>query len=93
MATWEPQLGDSGWEVEWCSHLPVNEFGDADIDRAKYHRRYFQKRDAAFTFARQVLSKDVFGSVIVTPFAMEPLCNTWPYGKTIEYTADAEYVE
>lgn len=82
----------SGWEVEWCANLPRNEFGDADIDNADFRTRDFSEQAKALDFAREMLSKDAFGSVRVTPFEMEeyePGCGA--YHKV--FTADSEHIE
>ncbi len=81
-----------GWEVEWCIELPETEWGDADIDAAKYKRRDFEKKDDALAFAKTVLSQDQFGSVRVTPFEWEPLENE-PWVSSFEFTGDPIYVD
>jgi hypothetical protein len=43
------------WRVEWCSEMPVTEFGDADIDRAVYSHRSFAFPALAIAFARNLL--------------------------------------
>lgn len=94
-STWKE--GESGWEVEWCKHLPRDEDGDHDRDNAKYVTRDFRDKDAAYAYAKDVFPKDAFGAVQVTPFVLErlsedaPFCIPWNCHK--EYTADTDYFE
>lgn len=67
MTTRKPTVGDRRFEVEWCSEIPVDEYGDSDMDRAKYHTRKFEDVDLARAYAREVFPKDAFGVVSITP--------------------------
>lgn len=67
-----PRVGDEAFEVEWCSDLPRNEYGDADMDRAVMHIRTFKTKGAAMRYARQVYHRDAFGSVSITPVRFMP---------------------
>lgn len=48
----------------------------------------FRSKDDALDYA-----KDQYGAVRITPFAIKPLSETWPYGRSIEYTGDSEWYE
>ena len=87
------QLGDSGWEVEWCESIPLDENGDALMDELPMQCRNFLDKESAIKFAKKIYPKDAFGSVRITPFTIEPLSDTWPYGRHMEYTADSEHYE
>ncbi len=88
---WKPKLGDSGWEVEWCYELPLDELGDADIDAAKYKRRFFKSIELARIYASVILPQDNFGSLLITPFTVELAEDEYPNaGTRIEYTGDSE---
>lgn len=90
---WE--IGDSGWEVEWCAEQGVDPDYPEDHcpDRDKLEFRDFTTRAAAWTFAKRILPQAATGYVRITPFIIEPLSDTWPHGKSREYTADTEYYE
>ena len=50
------------YEVEWCIHLPVDEAGNSDYDKAQYDIAYFDGDDSylrAKRFARKVAHKSV----------------------------------
>ncbi len=89
--------GDTGWEVEWCSVLPVDENGDADRDSATHVARYYRDKAAAEVYARKVYPKDQFGSVAITPFVLERLCEDHRFdiehNCRLEHTADSEFYE
>ena len=87
--------GDSGWEVEWCSHLPPMPGvpDEADMDNAVYETRDFDTREEALAFAREVYPRDKFGSVRITPFEMQRLSEEWPYGITREHMSESEFYE
>lgn len=93
--TWN--LGDSGWEVEWCSKCGLVDEehpeygGDPDLDVT--HDRLFRTKDEAMAFAREVYPKDQYGAVRVTEFRVSPLSDEWPYGAYREYIGDTEHYE
>jgi hypothetical protein len=62
---------DKGWEVEWCTHIPVLPCGDSDIDNATLKHKDFATEAEAFEFARKVFPQDKFGCVRVTEFWSE----------------------
>jgi hypothetical protein len=83
----------NGYEVEWCAGVPVDEeSGDADLDRADMRIEDFADIKAARRFAKKKLKEDWFGSVRITPFALEPFEPGYP-GLTKEYTGEPEYIE
>jgi hypothetical protein len=51
--------------VEWCKEIPLDEFGDRDIDRAKYVKTEFGSLRKATEFARSLIRdrRDAFGCV------------------------------
>ena len=61
-----PQLGDRMFEVEWCTKIPRDENGDADLDRATYRIGMVATREAALALAKKVYPQDQFGCVAVT---------------------------
>lgn len=82
-----------GWEVEWCSHVPVID-GDAQLDDAVMHFKDFpiEQKDKAVEFAKKKLEIDWFGSVRITEFYMEPFEPGYP-GLTREYSGQPEYID
>jgi hypothetical protein len=90
----EPQLGDTAFEVEWCTDLPVNEYGDCEPDLATYKVRYCTTLEVARATARRVLSEAVCGDVRITPVTL-----TDPFGDNVRRTflwepsGDSEYVD
>ena len=62
-----PRHGDTCWEVEWCSHIPLNEFGDGDLDRCVMHVKSYKWEQRAREYAKRVFPQDAFGSVRITP--------------------------
>lgn len=100
MTTTKPRqfkVGESGWEVEWCSQLayqdPEHPEDGIDPDQCVYEFRNFRTRDAAMAFAREIFPNDQFGSVRITPFTIEALSDTWPHGRSQQFTADSEFYE
>jgi hypothetical protein len=87
------RIGETGWEVEWCSHIPLDENGDGLLDQAERHFRDFVEKSDAEAFAKEVYPLDAFGSVRITPFTIEPLADDIPHVATREYTADSEFYE
>ena len=87
------RLGDSGYEVEWCSHIPELYPGEADHDNAVCHFEDFRTLEEAKAFAKKVYPQDQYGSVRITPFEIVRLSDEYPFGKTREHTADPEYYE
>lgn len=59
-------VGQRYWEVEWCPEARSFD-GECFPDDYKYVRRRFSSKEAALEFAKQVLPKDAFRSVRVTP--------------------------
>lgn len=53
------------WLLEWCSGIPLNEFGDGDLNRAIYVREPFDSLEAAKMRAVQLIANewDAFGCV------------------------------
>lgn len=88
------KLGDSGYEVEWCSKLGRTEDGEEfDPDQNEMHFRDFSTLDEARAFAKEIFPQDQYGSVRITPFEIMPLSDTWPHGSYREYTGDGEHYE
>lgn len=82
----------SGFEVEWCSKLPLFADGSCDIDHATYLTQDFATEPEAIAYAREVLPKDCFGVVRVTPFEMQEIePGIRAYRR--EFTADSEHIE
>lgn len=98
------RLGVDAFEVEWCSDLPDDGCGGADMDAAKYQRRYLRERQFAEKFARIVFPKDKFGAVRITPVRLtDPHEGTqyagirsqfeWtPTGDSFEYSGEEQNV-
>lgn len=87
-------IGESGWEVEWCSKVFVDpETGDSDPAQNVYEFQCFRSQAEALEFAKEIFPSDQHGAVRITPFTIEPLSAEWPYGRSIEYTADSEWYE
>jgi len=83
----------NGFEVEWCSSIPVNEeTGERELDEAVYEYRDFETVDSARTYALEVLPKDCFGSVRVTRFEMA-LVEPGYKAMTREYIGEPEYID
>ena len=66
-----PVVGDKSWEVEWCSHIPVDSHGDWDRDNSTICVQFFDTKDEAMVRAKEVLPHDQLGSVCVTPKIFE----------------------
>lgn len=75
------RLGDHAYEVEWCTNLPVDEFGDSDLDAAEYVHVICPTRKAADAKAREVYPQDQFGAVRITEVELVD-----PYGERIRRT-------
>lgn len=86
-------IGESGFEVEWCSEIAIDEYGDRDLDRDTYNFRDFRTKAAAMKFAKQIFPTDQNGAVRITPFTIEQLSDEWPYGRSKEYAGDSEFYE
>lgn len=82
-----------GWEVEWCSDVPVID-GDAQLDDAKMHFKDFplDKKAEAVAFAKEKVKDDWFGSVRITEFEMVPYEPGYP-GLCREHVGQPEYIE
>lgn len=72
-----------GFEVEWCSKLPVDEHGDADHDSATIEVHYISTIEAARRKAVEVFPLDQYKQVLITPFRIDS-------DQCIEYTGDSE---
>lgn len=81
-----------GFEVEWITDVPVNEFGDADYDAATYHTADFADLEKAREYAKKVLPLDFCGSVHITPYELVPYVPGRP-GLYKEYTGEVEHIE
>jgi hypothetical protein len=92
-----PRVGDECWEVEWCAGVPLDENGDADLDRADYRVCRFADRDAALAFAREIFPKDHFGAVRITPERFEPYDEleavAYPHAGYWQAIGDSEFYE
>lgn len=96
-----PKLGDTAFEVETCVSIPLNEFGDSDLDRAVNRRYIVATKDAALEMAKRLLPKDAFGSVVVTPIEFVdpygdgmPSTFAWePVGDSLHYSGEETFEE
>jgi hypothetical protein len=87
----KPQI-KSGWEVEWCAGVPKFADGSCDMDNADFRISDFATHGEAVAFAKQMLPKDAFGSVRVTPFELQEIePGVRAYHR--EFTADSEHIE
>lgn len=84
--SFSPKLGESGFEVEWCSKLPKTDWGDADFDQATYEFKRFRSKADAWAFATTVYPTDCLGAVRVVPFVYQPF-------EESKWTGDFEYGE
>lgn len=90
------ELGQRGFEVEWAYELPLNEFGDADLDAAKYKRVIVETIKRARQLAREVWpqTNGVLGVVQITPVELVD-----PFGDNLRSTfrweacGDSEFYE
>ena len=88
------ELGDRAFEVEWCSDIPRDEFGDMLPDAATYHCRILRSREAAERIAREVLPRDAFGSVRITPVVrVDPFGDRIPATYLWEPCGESEFIE
>jgi len=55
------------YEVEWTSSVPLDEDGDALLDQATNVVKRFEGYDDALSYAKKVLPKDWWHSVMLTP--------------------------
>jgi hypothetical protein len=81
---------ERGFEVEWCSKLPVDEFGSSDFDRATMNCVDFATIEDARVFAKEIYPKDMIGEVRITEFEMVPYEPGLP-GTYAEYIGESEY--
>lgn len=82
-----PQLGDEGYEVEWCSEIPlIPGTTDGDLDKAKYHRKVVRTKAEAWKLAKEVYPRDAFSSVRISPVKFSD-----PYDMGIRHTFKWEY--
>jgi hypothetical protein len=67
MATKKPRIGDRKWTVEVCVEIPTTEYGDADIDAARYEYKSFpeDQKHAALAYAKEQMPRSVDGTVTV----------------------------
>ena len=70
------------FEVEWCETCPVNECGDAEIDKAQFSVSYRNSVADAKREAKMKLPLDFFGQVIIRrqyydPSYYEPRVGAW----------------
>lgn len=99
MATtkYRPTIGDRRFQVEWCTEIPVNEFGDGDLDAARYRRRLLETLEAARAFAKEVLPNDAFGSIPILPVEFVPYderhAGAHPHVGFWEAIAEPEFVD
>ncbi len=49
------------YEVEWTSEVPLDEYGDRDIDRAVNKYRRFPSKSLAMAFARKISGDSFWG--------------------------------
>jgi len=49
------------WCVEYCSEIPVDEFGDSDHDNAVWIAKHFQSLDAAKAYMATIRHLDAYG--------------------------------
>ena len=61
-----PRVGDVAWEVDWCASIPLDEFGDSDLDGADHRSEGYGNRTAAVERGKCVLPLDAFGVVRIT---------------------------
>lgn len=66
-----PTKGDTGFQVEWTTDVPVDEYGDSSPDSGVIHAKTFAGEAAAVRFARSVHHLDYWGCVSVTPVVYE----------------------
>ncbi len=64
----QPQM-EAGYTVEWVADVPLDQFGEADIDRADLRYEDFATLDEAKARAKQVLILDWFGEVKIRDFS------------------------
>lgn len=88
------KLGDRMFEVEWCSDLPVNEFGDCEPDLATYVIERFATIDEARMCAADRVKDDVWGVVTVTEVELsDPFGDKIPRTYIWEEISDPEYID
>jgi hypothetical protein len=95
--TW--RCGDTGYEVEWCKDMPCypDDPTTCDPDDATWVTKDFRTEAEARAYAVAAYPRCVTGSVSITPFVLEKLCEEdpfqIPYNCHKEYTADSDYYE
>lgn len=67
----------STFEVEWVTHIPLDEFGDRDIDNATHKYHVLRTKDEAIDYARKVYPQDKFGAVMISEmkYDEETMCH------------------
>lgn len=89
------QVGDTGWEVEWCYECTPDPDCPDDhcADNDKYRQRRFRTKEQALECAKKVFPHDKHGYVTLTPFVVEYIDEELCLGLQIEHTADSECYE
>lgn len=79
-----------GWVAEWCDSCPIDECGDAELDRAHYVRKQFRTREEAERYAADVMAKrlDFFGCVLIHEFQWVE-CDFAPWLVEMEHIGEA----
>lgn len=92
----KPKVGDTAFEVGWCAGIPKDENGDSDHDRADCRYARFKTHEAAVKYAKEVLPKDAYGSVSVTPIEFvaydEDHAASHPHVGFWEHSSDGEHI-
>lgn len=66
------KVGDIAWSVDWTANIPVNEFGESDMDAADERCERFTTEVEAIARANEVVSLDAYGFVPVTKCEFVP---------------------
>lgn len=74
-----------GFEVEHCTDLPRDEYGDADMDAAKYSYEDFANLEEAREYAKTVFKGSPFGCAMIRKFRMVPVGLSYPSVLEREY--------
>jgi len=85
------EVGSVWWEVCWTADVPVNEFGDPDVDAGKEKRRLFRSEVDAKRFAESIYSEDYFGCVAVSQFEVGYLVPEDCAGRTEDPIGQPQY--
>jgi hypothetical protein len=92
------RVGDSGWEVEWTYELAFEDDEQTSVDRdnCKERRRWFETKEEATKYAREVAypqTVGVFGFVEIRPFVIEYLVPEDRAGIHVEYMDGEDFYE